>query len=244
MKLQPKMSETPVENYQVLRQVKFFSQWPHDLLLDAAKASKVYEFEASEEIVQRGQVLEHMYVIAGGEIAIGVSSADGRHYVRRYAASGQVYGLLSILDGKSSPQFYEARVRSRIILVPKSAILSALERHPPLWWGVVDHWSGIHRAHLAGLHEIAFDPLRVRLIRALLEYASQRGVRELLAAPLDLRLNQEQLANLLGMTRQSVSREIKWLEREGHVQVTYGGILLKAPLELVRLLEAGTWESQ
>ena len=238
------MSDTPVENYQVLRQVKFFSQWPHDLLLEAAKASKVFEADANEVIVQQGQVLDSLYVLASGEIAIGVCNADGRRYVRRYAASGQVYGLLSILDGKSSPQFYAARVRSRMILVPKSAILSALERHAPLWWGVVDHWSGIHRAHLAGLHEIAFDPLRVRLIRALLEYASQRGVRELPAAPLDLRLNQDQLANLLGMTRQSVSREIKQLEREGHVQVTYGGILLKAPLELVRLLEAGTWELQ
>ena len=244
MKLQPKMSETPVENYQVLRQVKFFSQWPHDLLLEAAKASKVYEVEAGEEIAQQGQILQHLYVIASGEIAIGVSNADGRRYVRRYAASGQVYGLLSILDGQATPQFYSARVRTRMILVPKAEILSALERHPPLWWSVVQHWSGIHRAHLTGLHEIAFDTLRMRLLRALLDYASQRGLREVPATPLELRLNQDHLANLLGMTRQSVSREVKRLEREGHIEVIYGGILLKAPQALVRLLEEGAWDLQ
>ena len=90
---------------------------------------------------------------------------------------------------------------------------------------------------MAGLHELAFDNLRVRLIRALLDYARQFGSIALPETPLELRLTQDELANVLGMTRQSVSREVKRLEREGHILITYGGMMLKAPRELVLLLE-------
>ena len=71
-----------------------------------------------------------------------------------------------------------------------------------------------------------------------------RGLREVPSTPLELRLNQDHLANLLGMTRQSVSREVKRLEREGHIEVIYGGILLKAPQAqaLARLLKEGAWD--
>lgn len=223
--------------YQALRLIEFFKAWPDALLMDAAKTSRVIEAHANQEIVRRGQVVDGLYVIASGELVIGVFNHDGRRYVRRYAGCGQVYGLLGMMDGKESPQFFTARVASTIIVVPKPAILAALESHPTLWWGIVHQWAGLHRTLLAGLHELAFDNLRVRLIRALLDYARQFGSIALPQTPLELRLTQDELANVLGMTRQSVSREVKRLEREGHIQVTYGGIKLKAPRELVLLLE-------
>ena len=205
--------------------------------MHAASSCTVIDARVDEDVVRQGQVLDGLYVIASGELAIGVLNRDGRRYVRRYAGRDQVYGLLSMFDRKPTPQFFSARVTSRVIFVPKAVVLEALERHPELWWGVVQWWSGIHRALLAGLHEIAFDTLRVRLVRALLAYARQFGMRELPATPVELRINQDELARLLGMTRQSVSREVKGLERDGLIEVVYGGVVLKAPQELVRLVE-------
>lgn len=230
-------SATAIKCYQALRQVELFKAWPDELLMGAAKASRVIEARANQEIVRRGQILDGLYLIACGELAIGVFNHDGTRYVRRYAGRGQVYGLLGMMDGKENPQFFTARVASTIIVVPKNVILAALESHPALWWGIVHQWAGLHRTLLAGLQELAFDNLRMRLIRALLDYARQFGSNELPETPLELRLTQDELAHVLSMTRQSVSREIKRLEREGHIQVIYGGLKLRAPRELVRLLE-------
>ncbi len=238
MKPQTRDSASPAELCGTLRQVGLFRDWTEELLMGAAAASKVMEAQPNEEIVRQGQVLKGLYVIASGEIAIGVHNRGGRRYVRRYAARGQVYGLLSMLDGKPSPQFYITRVATRIVFVPKPVILAALERQPRLWWGIVHQWAVFHRNQLAALHHLAFETLRVRLLRALIDYASQFGTTELPETPTELRLTRDELADLLGMTRQSVSREVKRLEREGHIKVVYGGILLTTPRELGRLVEA------
>ncbi len=238
MKLQTRDSAGSAEICRTLRQVNLFRDWPDELLMGAAAASKVMEAQPNQEIVRQGQVLEGLYVIASGEIAIGVHNHDGRRYVRRYAVRGQVYGLLSMLDGKPSTQYYITRVATKIIFVPKHVVLAALAREPQLWWGLVQQWAVFHRNQLAALHQVAFETLRVRLLRALLDYASQFGTTALPDAPTELRLTQDELAQLLGMTRQSVNREVKRLEGEGYIQVVYGGILLKAPGELVRLVEA------
>lgn len=230
----------PAEAYRSLHNVAFFREWPEELLMNAAASCTVIDARADQDVVRQGQVLDGLYVIASGEIAIGVQNRDGRRYVRRYAGRDQVYGLVSMFDGKPTPQFFSTRVTSRLIFVPKAVVLEALQRHPVLWWGVVDWWTEMHRGLLAGLHEMAFDTLRVRLVRSLLAYARQFGMHELPATPLELRINQEELARLLGMTRQSVSREVKGLERDGLIEIVYGGLVLKAPHELVRLVELGS----
>lgn len=102
----------------------------------------------------------------------------------------------------------------------------ALERQPQLWWGLVHQWAVFHRNQLAALRQVAFESLRVPPLRALLDRASQFGTAALPEAPAELRLRQDELAQLLGMTRQSVNCEAKRLEREGHIRVVYGGIPL------------------
>lgn len=195
--------------------------------MDTASASKVLEAEAGEEFVHEGQVLDGLYVIASGAVAIGVHHIDGRRYLRRYAGGGQVYGMLSMLDGKGSPQFYMSRIATKIIVVPKAVILAVLERHPALWWGLVRQWAVYHRNHLDAIHQLAFESLRVRLVRALFDYATQFGAAEAPQTQAELRITQDEIAALLGVTRQTVSRELKRLEREGHIQIVYGGIVLR-----------------
>ncbi len=237
MKQQASTGATAADAYRALEQVDLFRDWPPEFLTKAAETCKTLDVGAGEEFVHVGQVLDGLYVIASGAVAIGVHSSDGRRYLRRYAASGQVYGILSMLDGRGSPQFYTSRGATRIILVLKTVILSALDQHPRLWWGVIQQLAVYHRNHLAAIHQLAFDPLRVRLLRALFDYAAQFGARDLSQTHAALRLTQDELADLLGVTRQSVSRELKRLEREGHVQVVYGGIVLRTSPELAGIVQ-------
>ena len=237
MKLLPGNRESATTCLHVLRQVNLFADWPEDLLTQAAQASKLLELEDGEEFVHEGQVIDGLYVIASGAVAIGVHNSDGRRYLRRYAAQGQVYGMLAMLDGKGSPQFYTARGPTTIAVVPKAVMLSALEQQPKLWWGLMRQWAVYHRNHLAAIHQLAFEPVRMRLVRALFAYARQFGARDMPLGWTELRLTQDELADLLGVTRQSVSRELKRLEREGHIRIVYGGIELHTSPELLRLVE-------
>lgn len=237
MKQQASTGATAADAYRVLEQVDLFHDWPPEFLTQAAQACKTLDVDAGEEFVHVGQVLDGLYVIASGAVAIGVHSSDGRRYLRRYAASGQVYGILSLLDRRGSPQFYTSRGATRVIVVPKAVILSALDQYPRLWWGLIRQLAVYHRNHLAAIHQLAFDPLRVRLLRALFDYAAQFGASDVPQTYAKLRLTQDELADLLGVTRQSVSRELKRLEREGHVEVVYGGIVLRTSPELAKIVE-------
>jgi len=237
MKQQASTDALKADAYRVLKQITTFKEWPNELLKKAADSCKMFDVGDGEEFIHVGQILDGLYVISSGTVMIGVFSADGRRYLRRYATSGQMYGILSLLDGRGSPQFYTSRGASQVIVVPRAVIFSALDQHPSLWLGLVKQMSVFHRNHLAAIHQLAFDPLRVRLLTVLLTHADQFCEIGMLQTQVKLLLTQDDIADLLGVTRQSVSRELKLLERAGHIQLVYGGLFIRKFSELAKLVQ-------
>ena len=89
------------------------------------------------------------------------------------------------------------------------------------------------------LEDIARLPLEARLAKRLLQVAQGYGEQDLTpsdaAQPRRLRLPQEQLALMMGVSRQTVNKALKSLEAQGLVALRYGGIELLDPRALAAL---------
>ena len=83
-------------------------------------------------------------------------------------------------------------------------------------------------------------PLRARLAKQLLHLARSYGVPSL-ANPNDVRIGlqlaQEELAQLLGASRQRVNQELKSMEREDFIRIEPGGLVLRDRAALMRIVE-------
>jgi CRP/FNR family cyclic AMP-dependent transcriptional regulator len=210
----------------MLRRIPVFRQWPEAQLEEICAGAREIRAEAGKAVLRQGQVVDGLYVIVAGSLEVGTAQRDGRRYIRRYAEPGSAFGFMSLFDGQGSPYSYVAHDPAQLLFIEKSVLLAVLMRHPGLWLSVAEVLARFQRVALAVLEERIFESLRVRLARALVSLANAYGTREGEHAGIAIRITQDNLGSLLGVTRQSVSKELKGFEREGLIAIEYGRIVL------------------
>ena len=236
----PASSEDRLLVQRTFRNSRLFKDWPDEQVQELCAGARVIRAAGGENIVRQGEVLNGLYVIATGCVEIGLARADGRHFIRRFAEPGYVFGFPSVFDGKGTSFSYKAHELAQLVFVRKPDFLSILERHPELWLSVVREVVGYQRLTLDAIEESMFERFEVRLARLLVSLAEAFGVREGRGTAIHIKLTQDSLGHLLGATRQSVSRELKRFEKDGLIIINYGRITLANPPALERIAQAPT----
>jgi CRP-like cAMP-binding protein len=222
--------------------VRLFGQWPAQEIQSLCEATRVLYVSVGQVLIAQGQVLNGLYVIGAGSVEVGSIHDDGRRYVRRYAQPGMLFGLVSVLDGEGSPYSYTAHEPTTILFIPKAAFLSILSRHAELWPSVAHHLASFQRMALATIDEHMFETLQIRLARALVSLAKVYGTHDAVGVAIRIRMTQDNVASLLGVSRQSVSKELKRLEQNGLIRIDYGRITLIDPEAIERAAREGIEE--
>lgn len=223
----------------VLPTVRLFRPWPAQHVQTLADATRVLRFPSGQVLVAQRQALNGIYVIGTGSIEVGSMHLDGRRYVRRYARVGMLFGLVSVLDGKGSPYTYITHEPATVLFIPKATFLSLLSRHPEMWASVARFVASFQRMALSAIDEHMFVALRVRLNSALVALAKSQCLRAGSADTIAVRITQDELASLLGVSRQSISKGLKQLEREGVIKVEYRKISLVDYQAVERIAQRG-----
>ena len=203
--------------------IGFFADCSAAQLERVHRVARVLTTDPGQVIVRQGEVVDGLYGVISGRVEIGSSSADGQRFIRRFGEPGQIWGFVSVFDGQGSPYFYFAHDTARILFIQKSDFLKFLDEFPEVWVKVVRELTRVHRQTLKDIEELLFANLSSRLARLLLSLGKSNEDKD---APQGsrLKITQEQLAALLGVTRQSVSKELRVLEEERIIETSYRGI--------------------
>lgn len=200
---------------------RWFAGLPDDLqgqLLDAAAVRAV---AAGEVVVARGGEPGGLYGVVDG--AIRIAGRDGgRDVFHMLIEPPSWFGELSAIDGQPVHQASVAEVDGALVCVARPALDRLLEREPR-WW---QHLARLvaHRLRLAllALEDSAQAPPRIRLARRLAMLVAGYGDHTLARRTVALR--QEQLAQMLGLSRQTANGALKDLEARGLIKVAYGEV--------------------
>ncbi|MDL5033684.1 Crp/Fnr family transcriptional regulator [Pelomonas sp. APW6] len=187
-----------------------------------------------ERLFHRGQSSAGLCCVLDGALKVGRLAPDGSQSLLAWLEPGQWFGEISLLDGLPRTHDVVADGPSRLWLVPEAALLDWLGANPAHWRSIARLACAKLRQTFEVLEDIARLPLEARLARRLLQVAQGYGEQDLTPAPeappRELRLPQEQLALMMGVSRQTVNKALKSLEAQGFIALRYGGIaLLDAP---------------
>lgn len=211
----------------VLRGARLFRHWPPALVDELSTACRIETFQPHTSILLNGESARALYVVAAGSVEFSAASPDGHRLVILYGGPEWIFGLRSVLDGKPMNHDCRAYEPTTVVAVSKSTFLGLLQREPMLWESVTQLFMERSRFILAQLAGQAFEPLRVRLVRALLVLVDSYSSSGTEGVAIKLRLGKDRLGDLLGVSRQSISKEIKRLEREGVLLMHYGQVLVR-----------------
>lgn len=186
-----------------------------------------------ELLFHRGQSSAGLCCVLEGALHVGRLAPDGTQSLLAWLEPGQWFGEISLLDGQPRTHDVVGDGPTRLWLVPEIALLAWLDAHPAHWRSIARLACAKLRQTFEVLEDIARLPLEARLARRLLQVAQGYGEQDLTlpgatpdATPRQLRLPQEQLALMMGVSRQTVNKALKSLEAQGMIALRYGGIAL------------------
>ncbi len=203
-----------------------------------AQKMRAGTFVAGEFIFARGDPGAEIYLVLEGRVRFSVFSVDGRSLSFNHARAGEIFGEIAALDGGVRTADAIALSRVQTMTLPQTALNRLIEMNPRIARAAIAFLCRRLRVMSERSEAIALRPVHVRLARFLM---SELKVRELSGqvanAPLDLEMPQNELALLMGASRQKVNAALAYLEKAGAVKRTKGLLVCDAK-ELARLAEA------
>lgn len=180
---------------------------------------------AGDMLFRRGDPPDGLYCVVEGTICIGATSAEGREALLAVLEPVNWFGEIGVFDRQ--PRTHDARADSNATLLhmPQATLIALLDSTPALLHAFALLLTHKLRLTFTVLEETALLPASVRVARRLLLMADGYGDLRLGTRRV-LRVPQEQLAQLLALSRQTVNQVLKDLQARGILKVAYGEIEL------------------
>jgi CRP/FNR family cyclic AMP-dependent transcriptional regulator len=171
-----------------------------------------------EHTLRRGDVIfgegdepGELFLVASGRIAIANKSIDGRESVVALMETGDLFGEMGLFDGLGRSAEARALESSIVVSIPFAPIRSLYEERPELLWRVVRMLAGRLRNMDEALADAVFLDVTGRTAKRLLELA---GDKEEFVLP----ITQEELAGMVGASRERVNKAIAAFIKLGWIQ--------------------------
>jgi CRP/FNR family transcriptional regulator, cyclic AMP receptor protein len=181
--------------------------------------ARIRKFAAGEVIFLMGSLHDSMMAVLSGNVKISVSSPDGKEILVAMVGSGEVFGELAMLDGRERSADARAITACDLAILSRRDVLSALDRNPSGWRGLVEVLCARLRRTDQHLTEVALLQLPVRLAKALLRIAIDEHRVSADNVGTHVKLSQRELGNMVGATRERVNKCIQDWQRSGIVRV-------------------------
>jgi CRP-like cAMP-binding protein len=220
---------------------RWFSSLSPSLKHDILRCAYVKRHKDGDLIAARGEPPEDWIACAKGAVRVSSTSISGKQITLTYVEPGIWFGDVSIFDGDRRTHDAYAHGETTILCVAKADFKKILALHVELYEALLR----LHSRRIRQLYGLVEDlntlPLRARLAKQLLHLVRSYGVPSLSEATevrIGLQLAQEELAQLLGASRQRVNQELKSMEREGAIRIEQGGLVIRDRNALLNIVDS------
>ena len=188
-------------------------------------------------LTSRGAQADEWCGVARGAVRISSVSLSGRQITLTYVEPGIWFGDTALFDGLPRTHDANAHGDTTLLVVRKADFKELLARHVELYDALLR--LNCRRLRLAYdlVEDLNTRPLSVRLAKQILLLARSYGIAQGEEIRIGLQLAQEDLAQLLGASRQRVNQELKGFEREGAVRIEPSRLVVLSRDRLLAIAE-------
>lgn len=195
-----------------LRTVPFFSGFTDEALAEVAAASTTRSYHRGDIVFTETDPADALFITVSGRIAIGNRSADGRESVLDLMDPGDLFGEMAMFDDRGRSAGARALESSEVIRVPFGPVKVHFETHAKALWSVITLVMDRLRSANEAIADSVFLDVTGRTAKRLLEIAGSHD-------EFSLPITQEELASMIGASRERVNKAIAafirlgWLEQ-------------------------------
>jgi CRP-like cAMP-binding protein len=172
-------------------------------------------FAHGQALWNEGDPAEALYVVAAGQVKSYRVSRNGNELILEVVSSGAILGQVGVFHpGGVRLVSVSAMEPTLCLTIAREPLLAFMTRHPPAMRRMLESLSEMSVRAAYMLSDLAFDDIRRRVARTLLELAQEQGEPVVAGVRIRLKLSQTTLAAMVAASRENVNRALAlFLER-------------------------------
>jgi CRP-like cAMP-binding protein len=216
----------PLDKRAILERHFLLHHLPVEVLDNLSRFARVQKFAKGDVIVRKGAAGNGMMAVVEGRVKISTVSPDGKEVILDFINPGEVFGEIALLDNRERTANAVAMEACQVMVLERRDFLPFLERHPQACIKLLSVLCGRLRQTNQLIEDSLFLNVASRLAKRLLDFTRQYGERRSEGILIHLKLSQQEIGALIGVTRESVNKQLSAWQERGWVKVSRGAILV------------------
>lgn len=202
-----------------LKKIQLFSSLTDDELHQIKDKLSLKRYKKHEVILFEEDTTEYMYIILNGKTKVIQTTEDGKEILLAMHHSGEFFGEMSLLDGKTSPATVVAMEDSSVAIISRQEFYSLIRAQKRIVDNLLlilcsrlrDSWEKIQLLNLKNASQ------RIKILFLML--SDKYGEKTAEGVTLNIKLTHQEIAEMTGMTRETVTRMIDKWQKDGEISV-------------------------
>lgn len=204
----------PEERRRLLRGSFIFRDVDESAVDRLAGVAQLRSLERGQLLFSQGDDGNALYAVASGLVRIWIGGAAGKELTLAMMEPGDVFGEIALLDGLSRTTSATAAADCTLLVLSRAPFLEVLRADGNLAQHLIELLCERMRNNTETISDFAFLDLRGRLARKLHELAIAHGEQTKTGILIGLKLSQSELAQMLGVTREAVNKQLHaWADK-------------------------------
>lgn len=202
-----------------LKKIELFSSLTGEELRQVREKIVIKKFKKNEIILHEENTNDYMYVILEGEAKVIQVTGEGKGIIVTMHQTGDFFGELSLIDGKTAPATVKATRDSITAIISKKDFYSLIYSQKKVLENLLNILSSRLRESWKRIQMLNFNDAAQRIKMLFLMLAETYGKETPRGMLLSIKLIHQDIADMTGLTRETVTRVLDKLQKAGEIKI-------------------------
>lgn len=206
---------------------------------DLLGIARLRQYAKGEYVFSTGSPGETVYFLRSGQVKIGQLSPVGREIIMWFCLPGEIFGLAEVARGGGRVVSAQVCEQSAVFAVPQEAFKSFLIERPQVAWLSMQVLASRLRVLGEMFVNLVADDVNTRIAKLILRLGARYGTRSGKEILLNIPLTHQEIADMVGTTRQTVTTVLGQLKRQGVLSIENHRIHIESEGILSEMTQSG-----
>jgi CRP/FNR family transcriptional regulator len=217
----------------LIRRIPLFATLSEDEFKSLKDIFQVKAYRKNQVIFLEEETGNYMYIILSGKVKVTKSTAAGKETILAIHQAGDFFGEMALLDGKTSPATVSAMEDSKVATIYHHDFQRLLMANEKVVRQIIRVLCSRLRQVWAQVQNLSYGTADDRIRAGILQLSRKHGVQDARGIIINLKITHQELAELVGTSRETVTRTLARLKKKGILQLENRRIIVLKPRELM-----------
>ena len=209
-----------------LRKIPLLADVSAETTQKLLKALELREIRRRQVVYLPGDPGDAVYFVNGGRLKVSKVTRDGKELTLAYRVPGEIFGELCLIEGGPREEMAEAMENALISVVERPVFDAILSKEGLISSRLVKVVAQRRREVENKIEQLIFKDVNAKLAELLLRLADEYGIEDSRGTLVSLKITHQEMANLIGSTRETVSLTLSQFKRRGFINTDGRKVIL------------------